>query len=208
MFGYGAIANANSDIPTGVPMSETDFNAIWKTSPNEILYRHCEDCPPSHKDIYMRRTGDTDKNLPFDMLTMVLQDWFEDPKNYLGINFDLYDTYEDALAQTDKWTFCNFDDAGIGFPRDCGKGGKHDGTWNSINRDTGAIYRGGQLNFFFAVETNAILTSDGGAGGGKLPPSFVLPFLTQSYTLYLAQHFSHLLNVLSVFFLHVPLNNQ
>jgi len=123
VFGYGTIANEDSDIPTGVPMSEEDFNTIWKTSPNEILYRHCEDCSDSHKHIYMRRTGDSEKNLPFDMLDMVLMNWFDTPENTLGTNFDLYDTYGDALAQTNKWSYCNYDDPGIGFPRDCGKNG-------------------------------------------------------------------------------------
>ena len=194
MFGFGDIANADPDIPTGVPMSNAAFNTIWKTSPNEILYRHCEDCSPSHEDIYMRRTGDTDKNLPFDMLKMVLEDWFVAPENLLGTNFDLYDTYADALAQTDKWTFCNYGDAGVGFPRDCGKTEFVGGTWNSIHRDTGAINKGGKQNIFFAVETN-----------GKLPKSFVLSLFAQSYTPYLTQHISHLL--LSVFFLHLPLES-
>ena len=154
MFGFGDIANADPDIPTGVPMSNTAFNTIWKTSPNEILYRHCEDCSPSHEDIYMRRTGDTDKNLPFDMLKMVLEDWFTVPNNVLGTNFDLYDTYEDALAQTDKWMFCNYNDAGVGFPRDCGKTGKVTNNWNAINHESGNK-RSGKNNFFFAVETLA-----------------------------------------------------
>ena len=116
MFGYGAIANNDPKIPTGVPMSEAAFNTIWKKSPNEILYRHCENCVASHKEIYMRRTGDKEKNLPFDMLTMVLEDWFDTPNNILGTNFDLYDTYAHALAQTNKWAFCNYNDAGVGFP--------------------------------------------------------------------------------------------
>ena len=155
MFGFGDIANADPDIPTGVPMSNTAFNTIWKTSPNEILYRHCEDCPPSHKDIYMRRTGDIEKNLPFDMLRMVLQNWLSTPANLLGTNFDLYDTYEDALAQTNKWQFCNYDYTGVGFPRDCGKDGPVSFIWNSVDRTTGVFSRvgGHQANFYFAVET-------------------------------------------------------
>ena len=156
MFGYGAIANANPKIPTGVPMSEADFNTIWKRSPNEILYRYCEDCSASHKDIYMRRTGDTEKILPFDMLTMVLENWFDAPDNRLGINFDLYDTYADALAQTHKWQVCNYNDRGVGFPRDCGKGGNVSGNWNSIDRTTGIKLRNGKTNFYFAVETTLV----------------------------------------------------
>jgi hypothetical protein len=155
VFGYGAIANANPEIPTGVPMSEAAFNTIWKKSPNEIIYRHCEDCSASHKEIYMRRTGDKEKNLPFDMLTMVLEDWFDTPNNILGTNFDLYDTYAHALAQTNKWAFCNYNDAGVGFPRDCGKYGSVGFNWNSIDRTTGGIKRGGKTNFYFAVETTS-----------------------------------------------------
>jgi hypothetical protein len=141
-------------------MSEAAFNAIWKTSRNEILYRYCDDCIESHKKIFMRRLGDFENNLPFDMLQTVLEDWYIAPSNKLGTNFDLYTTYEDALAQTNKWVFCNYGDPSnigdpnIGFPRDCGKNGYVGGNWNSIDRNTGLKLRNGRNNFYFAVVTN------------------------------------------------------
>ena len=59
----------------------------------------------------MRRTGDTDKNLLFDMLKMVLEDWFVAPENLLGTNFYLYDTYYCEHELAERWLW-----GGRGFP--------------------------------------------------------------------------------------------
>jgi hypothetical protein len=40
--------------------------------------------------------------------------------NTLGTDFNLYSTLEDAKADSNPWPFCNYDDPGVAFPRDCG----------------------------------------------------------------------------------------
>eukprot|EP00970_Alexandrium_tamarense_P012771 scaffold3087_cov130-Alexandrium_tamarense.AAC.11 len=41
-------------------------------------------------------------------------------------------TYDDAIAGTNKWVYCNYNDAGIGFSRDCNKDNWAYGSqWNS-----------------------------------------------------------------------------
>ena len=37
-------------------------------------------------------------------------------------------------ADKNRWKFCNYNDNGIGFPRDCGKNGAVGGQWNSLKR--------------------------------------------------------------------------
>ena len=37
-------------------------------------------------------------------------------------------------ADKSRWKFCNYNDNGIGFPRDCGKNGAVGGQWNSLQR--------------------------------------------------------------------------
>mgnify|MGYP007000279869 len=55
-------------------------------------------------------------------------------------------TYEDALAGTNAWSFCNYDDVGVGFPRDCGREENKGGQWNSLRQ-------GGKQNIRFSTET-------------------------------------------------------
>ena len=40
----------------------------------------------------------------------------------MGEHFYLYSSIDDALADYNRWGFCNFDYSGgnVGFPRDCG----------------------------------------------------------------------------------------
>ena len=150
-------------------MSEADFNAIWKRSPNQILRWECVDCSGTSKiargnengNVYMRRY-DTDNDLPFDMLELILQNWSQNPKNTLGTDFDLFSNYNDAVDQKNAWTFCNYDDTNIGFPRDCGPAG-FVGGWSlvSINRETGQTMNGNAKdNFIFYVETPTVSPTD------------------------------------------------
>lgn len=134
-------------------MSQPSFDAIWAQSPNRILYRKCFDCAASHQDIYYRRIR-TEIALPFDMLTMMLQDWFNSPSNVLNTDFELYSTYEDAVLRTNKWNSCNYNDQDVGFPRDCGPTGSVGNQWNSFDRHTGNTKFNtslGKSSVYFAV---------------------------------------------------------
>jgi uncharacterized protein (DUF1501 family) len=57
--------------------------------------------------------------------------------------FDIYSSLADALAEENAWTYCNGNDKGIGFPRDCGPTGYHAGQWNSLES--------GQWDIMYAV---------------------------------------------------------
>jgi hypothetical protein len=94
-------------------------------------------CGVSHQDIYYRRF-DTD-GLPakFDLLKLMKNNWFSDGKisgNTFNVDFKLYSTYADAVADTNAWTFCNFDDPTVGFPRVCGPTGYVGWQWSSFVR--------------------------------------------------------------------------
>jgi hypothetical protein len=112
--------------------ADEDFRALINggctnpdgTSRDCIIRRFCDSCTyDSHRDIYYKRltpipdTGDEEGQVFF--LDLFLNNWFNSPANELGIDFELYSSYEDALAGTNKWKFCNYNDPGIGFPRDC-----------------------------------------------------------------------------------------
>ncbi|SVD51751.1 uncharacterized protein METZ01_LOCUS404605, partial [marine metagenome] len=80
-----------------------------------------------------------------------------DDNNNLHTDFELYSTMEDLEAETNKWSSCNYNDPGIGFPRDCGPNGVVGGQWNSL-------YRGGQQHVQYDIYTpggSGVATSGG-----------------------------------------------
>jgi len=104
------------------------------SDPNKILYRYCLDCTGTHKHIFYKRLTDIPSELQF--LDLFMDNWF-DTHNVLGVDFNLYSTYEDAVADENPWTFCNYNDAQIGFPRDCGPTGYKAHQWNRFYNGSG-----------------------------------------------------------------------
>ena len=43
--------------------------------------------------------------------------------NTMNVDFKLFNNLNDAKNDTNAWTYCNFNDDGVGFPRDCGVSG-------------------------------------------------------------------------------------
>jgi len=83
-----------------------------------------------------------------DFSKLFLSDWFKKPssgaENVIEIDFDLYSTFDDAKNNLRPWLFCNYDHAGIGFPRDCGPTGASGHEWSSMNPK-----RGGETDFAY-----------------------------------------------------------
>ena len=160
------VANKGSLYDADGNVDANQFRTIWASSPNQILYRKCLDCVPSHQDIYYRRF-DGDSGLPsdLDLLDTVKNNWFDNPNNIFNVDFKLYSSYADALNDTNSWTFCNFNDPGVGFPRDCGPTGSIGYQWNSF------VGRGGQTNIGFYVETPQQPTDQDGPSSPSSPKS-------------------------------------
>lgn len=115
------------------PVGETAFREALAASPNNIVRRVCPWCYDSHKDVYYKRLTQIPPASEYDFLTNFMDMWF-DTNNVLGVDFNLYSSYEDALADTGAWTYCNYNDNRIGFPRDCGPTAKVGWNWNSYMR--------------------------------------------------------------------------
>lgn len=108
-----------------------------------IIRRFCDSCSlDTHRDIYYKRITEippfgTEANTVY-FLDLFMNNWFNAPANVLNADFELYSTYEDALRGTNKWVWCNYNDPGIGFPRDCRPGSNSSpNQWNSYVRDGG-----------------------------------------------------------------------
>ena len=89
---------------------------------------------PYNNIIYKRLTPIGD----WDFFRLLHFDWFSNKPidgkpitNQMYIDFVLYDNISDAKADVNAWKFCNYDDPGVGFPRDCGKQKAVGGKWIS-----------------------------------------------------------------------------
>ena len=111
VFSRGSFGNVN--------VGRTKFNQYLTTEscnpiPRGVVARLCRGCVNSHKAIFYKRLT---SNVP-DMYITFIQDWFSN-KNINKRDFFLYGSGYDLLSNRNQWNFCNYDDPGVGFPRDC-----------------------------------------------------------------------------------------
>jgi radical SAM superfamily enzyme len=121
---------------------------LWKSiHRGSYVRRVCTTCQDSHKDVIYKRLTAVGS---IDFEDLFLSNWFDHPNgvsNLLGSDFNLFSNMNDATSNNNAWTFCNYNDAGIGFPRDCGPNGYIPSTWNSMNR-------GGQADYAYYAYTD------------------------------------------------------
>ncbi|GFH48227.1 galactose-specific lectin nattectin-like [Chaetoceros tenuissimus] len=125
---------------TGTFASEDDVASneelveIWNRSPNQLIHRKCPACMPSHQDIFYRRFDTNGLPQYMDLLSTMTETWSSfGNQEILGQTFKLYSTYNDAINDTNAWTYCNYDLEDVGFPRECGVTVHTGGQYNSIN---------------------------------------------------------------------------
>ena len=97
---------------------------------------------------YLKFTGTENNGTIYKRLTpvgnwnffrLLHYDWFNSSKkieeknitNNMNTDYKLYNNIEDAIKNTNSWSSCNYNDPGVGFPRDCGKSGLVGGRWIS-----------------------------------------------------------------------------
>lgn len=120
-------------------------NTIFAISPNRIFRRLCINCASTHKVIFYKRISDTPPG--FSIYDHMASNWLSG-NNLLGADFGLYNNYGDALAGVNTWQYCNYDNATVGFPRECGPlaNGAVEAQWNSFQQ------LGGQSAVAFDVD--------------------------------------------------------
>jgi len=128
------------------PKGETFLREAVQRSAHNIVYRYCADCQGTHQHIFYKRITDIPEGLQF--LDNFLDNWF-DTDNVLGVDFNLFSSYEDAANDQNPWIFCNYNDPQVGFPRDCGPTGYKPHQWNRFYNN------GGRHNWAYFVEKNA-----------------------------------------------------
>merc|ERR1719445_1049806 len=103
-----------------------EFNRMFRSCP-VVRYFWNDDTYA----IYVRTTRIPDS---FDAYSMFTYTW-RDTSNELNIDFNLYSNYTDAENENNHWTFCNYNDPDVGFPRDCGVSGYVPHRWFSMPGD-------------------------------------------------------------------------
>merc|ERR1711904_97319 len=73
-----------------------------------------------------------------DPYELFISTWTIKAGNEFHKDFDIYSSYEDAVEDRDPWMFCNGDDKGVGFPRDCGHSKKTVWKWFAFPKTTPA----------------------------------------------------------------------
>eukprot|EP01052_Picozoa_sp_SAG31_P017872 SAG31_NODE_1241_length_9165_cov_4.706155_2_plen_331_part_00 len=124
------------------------FNAMFLRSATRIARRQCPSCQDGYKELYYKRLTDLDTFGPYDLLK---ENWV-DTNNVINVNFAIYSSYQDALGGTNAWEYCNYNDAGVGFPRDCGMTGPTGRQWNSWTR-------GGQPHVAWSIDMSPASTT-------------------------------------------------
>jgi len=58
--------------------------------------------------------------------------WRNTPMNTMGTDFEIFSTVNDLLNDQNEWTFCNYNDPDVAYPRDCGRYGYVPNQWFSM----------------------------------------------------------------------------
>jgi len=116
---------AGKDAFDDYSMGNSLFNTLYEKAPEKIFYRVCATCVESHQQIYYRRLTELPEG--YDLFN-ALKNRFSNQNNVMGADFNLYSTLQDALDQTNEWTFCTYN-SHIGMPAECGPEGKVRNQW-------------------------------------------------------------------------------
>merc|ERR1711871_110162 len=140
------------------------FNDVFRKSGDFVIKRVCSNCRSDYKEVYYRRYTSPASFAPYDYMKM---NWFS-RNNVLNKDFGIFSSYEDAMAKRNPWKYCNYDDPGVGFPRDCGVTGYVAHQWNAFS---GSRHAGGSRSVAYYIHSSTSAGTTIQASGG---PKIVL----------------------------------
>jgi len=153
--GQGLLYSPIKNFDMGV--RDREFRNLLAANPGAILYRRCVSCKMSHQDIYYVRLTPYPPEGTVNLLDMFLNNW-KSNGNTLGTDFELYSTYEEAVARAGgEWTSCNYDRGNRGFPNECGPTELVHCQWNSYRSSpcTRGEYNGRSNAFYVELTSTA-----------------------------------------------------
>ena len=121
-----AVALSDDGSATTANIGETSFNEKFAACPIVKYVRNGVDYA------YYARTSDIPSD--FNAYSIFTYTW-ANTDNVLGTDFEIYSSLDDVKSGSNKWSFCNYNDPDVGFPRDCGPNGSIGNTWFSLPGD-------------------------------------------------------------------------
>lgn len=117
---YSNLDSGKIDI--GKAKADELFGKTW------TFKRECPDCTDDYKVVVYKRLKAPPAE--FSMYNNAKGTW-SSSNNLINQDFAMYSSVDDARNGTNAWTFCNYDDPGVGGFRDCGKSAPTTSQWNS-----------------------------------------------------------------------------
>ena len=108
---------------TVIDVGSTAFNSAFNACPT-LRYKRNGAVFAIYKRI-TRLPTDVD---PYTLFTS----YWSDANNLLNTDFKLYSSEADMTADSNAWTYCNYNDIDVGFPRDCDPSSAASLTWFSF----------------------------------------------------------------------------
>merc|ERR1712179_255755 len=68
----------------------------------------------------------------FNAYKIFTETWRNTPTNTMGTDFEIFSNINDLLNDQNQWTFCNYNDPDVAYPRDCGRHGWVANQWFSM----------------------------------------------------------------------------
>ncbi len=95
-------------------IGRTEVDRLFTTSANQIFCRTCRACLPHSRTVYYKRLTPVPPSLS--IYDLMADAWIS-KANLLGVDFNLFSSYADALQGVNPWIYCNYDEPNVGFPR-------------------------------------------------------------------------------------------
>jgi hypothetical protein len=116
------ISGTGSEIATDI--TQETFNSMFQTCPI-VRYRRNGAVWAIYKRTNLNSLSEIDAYSLFTYL-------WASANNNLNVDFEIYSNEVDMRNDENKWTYCNYDDPDVGFPRDCGRSAYIGNTWFSM----------------------------------------------------------------------------
>eukprot|EP01038_Epipyxis_sp_PR26KG_P012241 gene12241-16406_t len=123
-------------------IGEFQTNSLYRNDMHKVIARYCYDCEPSHQIIYYRRLSPMPAE--FSIYSNILTTWTS-TNNILNVDFVMYNSLGDLYQHKNNWKKCDYDNYGVGFPRDCGRDTLVKHQWNSLTNSKS------RKNYYFKI---------------------------------------------------------
>jgi hypothetical protein len=117
-------------------IGKNGFRELFAESPEQIVWRVCASCIPSHQNIYYKRYTEIPEG--YDLLNTLLNSWsnlYNDP-DADSPDFKIFSSYEDAMNDHNPWTHYSFR-SDRGFPYESGPDGRVRDQWRTFSSNSG-----------------------------------------------------------------------